>query len=64
MGQLLVTYAVCVVGNALCQPICILNGASPSTATGMDGFEVHLIKAGIHYQTESNGVCYTDRAPC
>ena len=36
MGQLLVTDAVCVVGNALCQPICILNGASLFTATAMD----------------------------
>ena len=35
-GPTMVTNAVCVVGNALSQPICILNGASPSTATGMD----------------------------
>ena len=61
MGQLLVTDAVCVVGNALCQPICILNGASLFTATAMD-LNFHLNKDGFHYQTESNGVCYTDRA--
>ena len=36
MGQLLVTGAVCVVGNALCQPIYIPNGVSASTSTGMD----------------------------